>query len=276
MPVEVFQLNAYPAFRRNGCGVHLTPVMRQAGFVRYHAHDVIELALVVEGGAEQCCDGRIERLVEGDVAVVPIGSAHALRGGPIRVLNLHLDQQRTPWPELPPELRQALADVLARPTVIRARDGRLRRLLEQVAEEAGRRRPGWEAALRGLVQAVLVELSRLGSPTVQAVEDGRVERLRQCIAAAPERPLRLVEAALLAGCSSEHLCRLFHRATGMSPAAFRRARRLERVRSLLRGSGMSVAAAARACGWNDPAGFARLFRSVTGQSPSDWRRSAGA
>jgi AraC-like DNA-binding protein len=74
------------------------------------------------------------------------------------------------------------------------------------------------------------------------------------------------------GFSYAHLCRLFKAAFGVSPVEYRNAARLERAKNLLRDPKRTIAEAAYAAGFNDPAYFSRKFHQRHGMPPSRARR----
>ncbi len=70
--------------------------------------------------------------------------------------------------------------------------------------------------------------------------------------------------------STGHLSRIFPRAAGMPFRRFLTVRRVELAKKLLLDPLKSVSEVAAACGYSDPAYFARVFRRVTGCSPSEY------
>ena len=76
--------------------------------------------------------------------------------------------------------------------------------------------------------------------------------------------------------SRSQLVRVFDATVGMSPMAYLRQMRVERMARLLRSSDLSIAAAARAVGWTDANYASRCFRTYCGVSPTAFRRRCGA
>jgi AraC-like DNA-binding protein len=74
------------------------------------------------------------------------------------------------------------------------------------------------------------------------------------------------------GFSYAHLARLFKATFGLSPVAYRNAARLERAKNLLRDPRRTIAEAAYAAGFDDPAYFSRKFHQRHGVPPSRARR----
>ncbi|MBU1040402.1 MAG: AraC family transcriptional regulator [Proteobacteria bacterium] len=100
-------------------------------------------------------------------------------------------------------------------------------------------------------------------------DSARVETLRQRLAADLAEPLTLDELAASVGLSAFHAARLFTRATGMPPHAWRNQLRLNRSLGLLR-AGLSSAEAAAACGFADQSHYTRHFRRTFGVTPGRW------
>lgn len=73
------------------------------------------------------------------------------------------------------------------------------------------------------------------------------------------------------GFSYAHVCRLFHRAFGMTPTEYRNVLRLERAKALLRDPRQTIAEIAYQVGFDDPTYFTRLFRRHNGIPPSQYR-----
>jgi transcriptional regulator GlxA family with amidase domain len=73
-------------------------------------------------------------------------------------------------------------------------------------------------------------------------------------------------------CVSEaHFARSFKEAFGVPPHRYLLTRRLERAKTLLRDTDMSILEIALQTGWNSLGTFGRTFRDVTGESPGELR-----
>jgi len=127
-----------------------------------------------------------------------------------------------------------------------------------------------QARSSGLALRLLAALAGVGDARPTAPADLLVAQAMGLLTS--DRSLQAVAAAC--GVSREHLSRLFTRRTGESPGLWRRkARMAEAARRLL--AGEAVATVAAACGHADAGHFAAVFRSVTGLSPSAFRRAGG-
>jgi AraC family transcriptional regulator len=100
--------------------------------------------------------------------------------------------------------------------------------------------------------------------------------LRRCIAlmdARLEGDLRLDELASEAGLSTSHFIRSFRESTGKTPYQFLLDRRVQRAQNLMRNPRTSLTEVARSTGFANQHHMARIFRSVTGITPSAYRGS---
>jgi AraC family transcriptional regulator len=100
--------------------------------------------------------------------------------------------------------------------------------------------------------------------------------LRRCIAlmgARLEGDLGLAELASEAGLSTSHFIRSFRESTGKTPYQFLLDRRVQRAQTLMRDGRASLAEVARLTGFANQHHLARVFRHVTGITPSTYRRS---
>lgn len=96
-------------------------------------------------------------------------------------------------------------------------------------------------------------------------------RLIEHIDASLDRTITLQELAILAGLSEFHLQRMFRVSCGVSPHVFVLYRRIDRARRMLAGN-EPIAQIATACGFSSQSHMTRMFKTVTGTTPSAYRR----
>ncbi|MFI8516298.1 AraC family transcriptional regulator [Streptomyces sp. NPDC085481] len=132
-------------------------------------------------------------------------------------------------------------------------------------------RPLQEALLNGLLLAAdhpwRDELARPGEPARPAP----VKRAMDAVRARPEHPFTSTELAALARVSVRRLQESFREYVGMSPMAYVREVRLERVHAELRTGdpdGLSVTEVAWRWGFTHPGRFAAQYRARFGETPS--------
>lgn len=88
-----------------------------------------------------------------------------------------------------------------------------------------------------------------------------------------EHPITLAESAAVAGLSSFHFLRAFKQSMGVTPGQYVLDRRMERARSLLMSSKLSIAEVGISVGFDYSSHFARAFRRAVGTTPSMFRNS---
>lgn len=86
------------------------------------------------------------------------------------------------------------------------------------------------------------------------------------------QPLQVAELAETAHTSPSHFFVLFKRLVGSSPIDYFIRLRMQRACRLLAGTALSVKEIAADLGYDDPFYFSRVFKSVHGLAPSDYRQ----
>jgi len=121
------------------------------------------------------------------------------------------------------------------------------------------RRPGGQSQFSAQLSAQLAE--RDGLRDVQG-----------WIAEHPEAELTVPALARRAHMSPRNFARAFRRETGVTPAAYVEAQRVEAARRLLETTAGNVAEVATACGFGRPETMHRAFRRVVHIAPAQYRR----
>ena len=121
------------------------------------------------------------------------------------------------------------------------------------------RRPGGQSQFSAQLSAQLAE--RDGLRDVQG-----------WIAEHPEAELTVPALARRAHMSPRNFARAFRRETGVTPAAYVEAQRVEAARRLLETTAGNVAEVAAACGFGRPETMHRAFRRVVHIAPAQYRR----
>jgi transcriptional regulator GlxA family with amidase domain len=77
--------------------------------------------------------------------------------------------------------------------------------------------------------------------------------------------------ASVSGVSEAHFARSFKDAFGVPPHRYLLTRRIERAKALLRDTDLPITDIAFQTGWSSLGTFGRIFRDITGESPSELR-----
>ncbi|SIT38186.1 L-rhamnose operon transcriptional activator RhaR [Paraburkholderia piptadeniae] len=240
-----------------------------------HWHDAYTIP-VIEAGAETYRYQGSHYVAEaGSVPVINPGEVHTGsraidEGWRYRVLYAPVDfihalaediagrAQPLPWFD---------ADVIRDPDLA-VRLARAHRLLESNDDPLAA-----ETAMLDALSTLLVRYGRTRADTPQHnAADTRVATMKEQLTGDLAAPLKLAELADAVGLSPFHAARLFTRATGLPPHAWRNQIRLQRSLAPLR-AGASVADVAAASGFTDQSHFTRHFRRMFGVPPGRWQSS---
>ncbi len=83
--------------------------------------------------------------------------------------------------------------------------------------------------------------------------------------------VRLGSVAAQAGMSTAHFSRMFKKVMGLSYQEYLNSCRITKAKNLLRTSPRSISEIAVSLGFADTTGFGRIFKKLTGQTPSAYR-----
>ncbi|MCR6483086.1 AraC family transcriptional regulator [Amycolatopsis sp. OK19-0408] len=154
---------------------------------------------------------------------------------------------------------------------------RTRAALDLLAVEVARDEPGQDAVLARLLDLVLVLALRAWCaesppPWFRALDDAEVGEALRLLHAEPAGRWTVAGLAARVGLSRAAFAARFARLVGEPPLAYLTGWRMTLAADLLRDTEDTVAAVAKAVGYDDPFAFSVAFKRVRGASPSDWRR----
>ncbi|MCC5829563.1 MAG: helix-turn-helix domain-containing protein [Phycisphaeraceae bacterium] len=272
-------------------GLDIRRRVRLDGDFPVHTHEFSELVLILAGSATHVWGGRSYAIGPGDVFLTPARHSHGYRdaNGLVRTIVMFDGLRYLTRDETLRGVPGFCSMFLLEPT-FRHRDrfqSRLRldrknldeacRLVEAMHDELAGRRPGASMMLIAQFHQLVISLSRVYSrgSTPASKHLLRIGQVLASLEAADTPRPCLTALARDAGMSVNHFLRLFRKATGYSPLDYWIRMRIQRGARLLADQGMSVTAAAFACGFDDSNYFSRQFRRIMGVSPGRFRQAAG-
>ncbi len=104
-----------------------------------------------------------------------------------------------------------------------------------------------------------------------STEPPLVTRVKEFVRARYEENITLPDAARAAHTSTFYLCKVFKKATGMCFTEFVARTRVEKAKELLLKPNMRVSEVAYQVGFQSLTHFNRIFRKITGESPTEYR-----
>lgn len=248
------------------------------GGLRGHRHAWPELALVLEGRLHMGVGSQVYEAISGDWLVlrpnVPHGECATQTGRTYRLF----------WLVLQPRALRVHVTRFSRAAGYEVVDwaevGRLP--IPRAAEARWLIQQSWTAgaearhqARRRLMMLVGYALEQLAdSMLAVTTKHPAVARVRQIIAERPGKPPALVDLAARVGVSPNYLSSLFAREMRITLRHYADHRRIELAKQQLLDPARPMKQVAYALGFADPYHFSKVFRRVTGMSPTGFRRAA--
>jgi AraC-like DNA-binding protein len=183
---------------------------------------------------------------------------HRWPSAPILLLTMQCSTELAVW-----AMRVRVFDVLIKPITPQEIDTCLQRVTEAVAA----RRSQSERRPQSLIAPLPMEVRYRPHTTPS-------QRLQQAVAHVSKhfgQSLPESQMAQLCQMSPSRFCREFKSAYGVTYVEYVARYRVVQAKRLLSNPAMSIADAAAAVGFTDPSYFTRVFRRVTGLSPSAYR-----
>ncbi|HYF49442.1 MAG TPA: AraC family transcriptional regulator [Planctomycetota bacterium] len=103
--------------------------------------------------------------------------------------------------------------------------------------------------------------------------DDRVAKIMSYVAQHYSEALTLEDLSARVHLHPTYFSNMFRKAAGIAPMAFLQRFRIERAQALLSSSDLPVNEVAQRVGFTDPYHFSRVFKKVTGSSPSQFQES---
>lgn len=247
--------------------------------VRMHSHPALELVYYAKGRGVTQVAGSAYPFRPGVFAVIPSGMDHDQQDkGPVTSLCFGLVGS-----DLEP-----FAGCYHDP------DGGLRVVCEQALSELASRTAGWSDIVQGLLFQMkgLVQRAAVSGkvPDASSAGSGKASQKRGTPpVSSTQRKRALVENAMTIirtrggmvtvselseqlYVSHDYLRHLFQETSGASPMRHIIRTRMERAKELLESTDLPLAELAGKIGFDNPFYFSRLFKQVTGQTPSAYRK----
>lgn len=211
--------------------------------------------------------------IPGCATILPAGQPSGwLVDGELDVVTLSIaskDLQAAPARDQFRRMRFAFSDPLG--------SALTRQVLSELYEPQTAERQVYVGVLVNALKAHMLRGPQSGGSASFPTSDFSAYRIHHIMNAVLERPEghhSLEAMAADAGLTPSHFCRVFKKATGVSPHQYVMKARLDRAQALIAGSELTIAQVADALGFASQSHFTRAFRAHAGQTPSAWRASA--
>ena len=253
-------------------GDHLHSPLSQPESMHYH--DTLELGLCRKGSGLFYIGGGVHSFSAGDVSVIAPGVAHIAQSALDDMSGwqfIDLDPAALLGPGY-----EALLEEAGRFSGILHEDSGVHPLVIRLIDAYRARKPFCRESIRWLAGLILTELADRSAQVESSAPDvvGEVSPAVVHISMHYDEPLTVEQLAALCSRSVTSFRRLFEQATGKPPFEYLYEVRIKAAVNLLRGSDMPVSEIAGRVGYPTLSSFNRHFRRITGQTPSQLRKSA--
>ena len=147
-------------------------------------------------------------------------------------------------------------------------------------KEFQEKKPGFEIVCHGLLQVLLVYISR--EQNVSVISDSSFQLSKECalakryIDANYSKNITLDLLADITHINKFYLAHSFAECMGQSPISYLTAKRLSASKELLVSSNRSIAQVASSTGFSSQSYFSQIFRKETGMTPQQYRKCHAA
>ena len=144
--------------------------------------------------------------------------------------------------------------------------------ISRIVSEWNSRTPNYRERCTGLLYLLLC--SQLDINHRELSQKPLLSRAMEMLAEDYSQNITVAALAESCGISETYFRKLFARVYGMSPMAYISNQRISYARELLTNTSISVENVGYQSGYRDPAYFCRIFKKITGMSPSEYRAEA--
>ncbi len=247
----------------------------------YHWHPELELYFVSKGTYELYTDANTCTLGAGDIFVVSPGVDHSFRctsqngvyyslGFAIKFVALdetHFFQKSFVEP-----LQQGMLEF---DSVVRPLDPDYHRFREAVDQIIGIQEQKDKLIIYVAAVSICCALMQRSKPKEKTAKGFYKEHdsVQRCVGYMQKnymRKITLEQLAELANLHPNYLCTLFNKYIGASPMTYLNKIRMQRARTLLRETELSIRQIAEQTGFNSASFFSKRFKAVMGVSPAEY------
>ncbi|WP_262678665.1 AraC family transcriptional regulator [Paenibacillus sp. J5C2022] len=271
-----------------------------------HSHDFIEIVFVISGSATHIFHseqfGMMEyKIFPGDIFIINPHEMHTYRldsGESVEVTNLQFFPTIIDWPMLRvPECAQLMDFFYVQPFL--GADARFTSILKlspteteevktmvrKIEQEFHSKLPGYTSLIKLMLTELILRLSRYYAVNpkmnrksgkfidgISSVEEQMYKRIIGFLERHYHTLITLEDLAKIAACSTRQVTRIFKQMSDTTMVNYLHNLRVEKSKQLLLSTNDKVSSISAEVGFNDVSFFNRVFKKMTGYSPSEFRK----
>ncbi|CAG7634541.1 AraC family transcriptional regulator [Paenibacillus allorhizosphaerae] len=263
---------------------HVTVYKRK----RLHHHDFAELALIVEGNGTELINGKPHELRPGTITFLLPHHIHELHttesGPPLQVYNCLFDISLAVGPQSDPELSNLFMNSVEEFPAYTDLSGeafeKMKRIYLELFHEYSGSSPGRNALIRAkLTEAIVLYIRSRPSfpvPGEKSLQPHPKDHFWEMIQYVHNHYMDDLDSTLLSeqfGVSASWIHRSFKKYLGQGFLQYIHTLRLRRASGLLIATDMGIHDVAVEVGFESYRTFSRIFKEMTGITPSEYRAS---
>ncbi|MFJ9884767.1 helix-turn-helix domain-containing protein [Streptomyces sp. NPDC091287] len=238
-----------------------TPDWRITNHANTQSHIMV---YAVSGKADYEIAGQAYRIRPGALVLMPRGTPHTASS-----------DQEDPWHFMSVAFRVTTANqdpealLATLPVVSTDLSGGVATYFAQLHTAWTSREPGYLLQMRGLTSAVLFRvIEKHRQSTTDAPHTRRISAITQLLTDSFSTTYSVQELAALSGFSPSHFRTVFKKVTGLTATAYQQHVKIAKATEFLSSGEFNVTETARLTGFRDVHYFSRLYKQMTGISPS--------
>ena len=261
--------------------------------IKLHAHDCFELAYIMEGSATQILDEKEDTIQKGSYFIIDHGSKHSYTDcHDLKLVNCLfkaeiIDASLTNCSSFDELMKICMIRYYKQylgltPVnhIFYDEDGKILKLLEEIAEEYENQNIGYQELFRGKLLEILILTMRkvvqqYGNVPIEKITDSSVirEAVRYFEANYQQKAL-LSSFCKKYHYNTQYISRLFKKETSLTALEYIQKIRIEKSCDLLVGTNLTIREIAHQTGYEDIKFFNRVFRKMVGMTPSEYRQTS--
>jgi AraC-like DNA-binding protein len=240
-----------------------------------HWHDCFEMMYIVKGGMYVSIDDTSHEAAAGNLIMVNSGTIHGFfdENPGTAILGMQFDMAF--FGEDFVNVRDIIFHnpVIDKKTMPDAAYAQLQMLLREIFSEYSKREIGWQLAVKSKLYALMLLILRASPRSALEIPSSKAKQIRTFIYKNFDNPdLTLEDAAVTFNLNKFYFIRFFKKYTGYSFHSYLVKTRVDFACRYLIESKMTITDVAFRSGFNSLQTFNRVFKSMTGFTPRDYRR----
>lgn len=263
-------------------------------FVGYpESHDFWEFVYVDRGSIDHRLGDEYYPMNQGDYVIIPLNEVHQLRARPNNTPNVFIisfvshskamKMLHNRVSHLPEHLKHYIADIAgeARQNSIPNNNPNPNNLLTLLSK--GDELPGGQQMVKTYLEQLMIQLYRIDNVSEEApsdlllpqieVDNDTVNRMQKYIHDNVYRPISAKNVCEYIGYSNAYLTTLMKKHCNVSIVEYINNVKISEARKLIRRGVSNFSEISNMLCYTDPHYFSRVFRKISGMSPSEYRKS---